>query len=233
MKQYLRMLETFLQPVYVPPYVIGGHDVEHVWDIINLYPDLSRIYRVDSDEYIALAWLHNVDRCFPFRKEIKRLGVFNFVMNLLSTSSFDLQTQSVIADAVKQHDKRDNEEGDSDHLSILRAADKLVRLCFKNFQAGMQHWSDHPLYDPNFPLDYQVADKNCLWVRFMWNFEWIGMLPNDDVRNIIYVPDLRRFADAVRLFGEDIAMENNLSPDLVEEEIRTAAGDYYYMVAPD
>jgi hypothetical protein len=219
-------LETWLTPLYRPPNMVGGHGVDHVQDIIALGPRIARFLDIDILEYRAAAWLHNIDRCGLLERKVKSAGgIKPYIIGVvLAEEFFDLQARERIAEAVARHSERNDAPDFSDLLMALRIADKVVRLVPKNFLDGFAHWAHTQKFDPEHPFDYRKG-SDSLWRRFMWNLEWIGMLPSDEARELIDVKELR-------VFGVWISCKAGV-PNTAENEIKKAAGKYYYsMIAP-
>jgi len=225
---FLNWLGETLRPHYMPPNVLGGHDMVHVEGVLRLgeriFPHMPEVV---PDEYRAAAWLHNLDRCLSLKDSVRKSGgAAGFALELLRRSPFSADSRARIIDAVLQHSKKDDDlENDSLLLTALRIADKLDRLTPMNVLAGAAHRSDLPHYDAETPFDYRRNKPNHL-KYLLWNFEWYGMLPYDWARELVDPDFFRLFLSFLRELGRDISERHGI-PNEIEAEIQSALGVYY------
>lgn len=224
---HFKWLTGKLEPLYVLPHVLGGHDLTHIRGMERLGGKiLPHLPEVSAEEYRATVWLHNLDGCLALRQEVADAGgLSNYLADLLADSPFAQDEWARIADAVPRHGKKYDEVDDSELLTAIRIADKLDRLTPLNIMSGPAHRSDIPHYDAEAPFDYRHNKPNHL-KYFLWNLEWYGMLPADWAREIVDEEFFRHFLQFIRDTGRDIAERLGVE-NRIEDEIRAALGKYY------
>lgn len=233
-KEWVANLAKTLEPVYQPSRVIGGHSWIHVSSVVSLGSKIQQYLPIDPDVYAATALLHNLDRVGEYGEAIRRAGGEGawVLDHWLVDSPFTPEEREWIADAVVNHTKKDLGPNPSAYLLALTDADKADRLTPLNVMDGAAHWKDHPFFDFASPFDYRKA-KESLLRRFMWNFEWVGMMSCDEARQLLINPAyFRAFITYVRELGQQIAdiltrMTGETVDNRIEKEIQTALGSYY------
>ncbi len=190
MKDFLKWLSDFLRPHYTPPAIAGGHDWTHVERLITLASGITRFLNFNMDEFQAAAWLHNLDRATNLKEVVKiNGGLKAYCLKLLSEGPFDEDAQERIVDAVLQHNKKDDEPGDSTLLQALRIADKVDRFGPLGIMAISAHQGPNLIsYDPHNPFGYDSTAEDKLksvYNNFMRVLEWYGMLPSAHARALI------------------------------------------------
>lgn len=210
----------------------AGHDVWHVQRMLILGERIRTILDFDWYEFVAAAWLHNLDRAPQYRGPICTVfgSVAGLALDFLKDSPFSEEARQRIALAAATHGKKDDEPGDSTLLTALRIADKLDRFNpLGALTAAMIHGYRIPLYDPDDPFGYESTEYDRLktvYNDFFRLLEWVDMLPSDEARGLIDRAGLLALIDFIRSFGAYVARLHTLKPN-TEEDIKRALGRHY------
>jgi HD superfamily phosphodiesterase len=219
-----------LRVPYTPPQIDGGHEFIHVERMIALAARISKILTFDMNEFRAAAWLHNLDRCPVFKPDIEQHGLRGVCLNILAESPFSEEARERIGDTVLEHNKKEDEPGDSTLLTALRIADKLDRFGPLGILAAAAHQGPRLLaYDPERPFLYDSTEEGKL--KSIYNnlfriLEWVTMLPSDEARDLINPRRMRFYIAFLRELGAEIA-EVTGKPNEVEVDIKKALGSFY------
>jgi len=228
---YLEHLSALLGPLYTPPQGSGGHDLPHVLRMVRMYPEIAELVPgVDETEYEITVWLHNIDRCPYYQARMGIKDLTATLYELLEESGLGNEAQERIAQAVKEHNKRLDDAGDSPLLQALRLADKWDRIGVLGAISGFA-WLGcvRPAYDPKDPFGYgsTVEERwKTLYQNFYRILEWYADFPL--IRELVHrhswrFENLLRF---IRAFGRELSYAHEL-PNKVEDDIRKCLGVYY------
>lgn len=236
LKQDSQEIAIALTPLYTPANVGGGHDVSHVLRMIEIGKKIKLHLDFDWDEYVIVCWLHNIDRCHTYKKDIKKQGLANVISGLindLTTSGF-AKTQMLVA--ILQHNKKDDDlEFDSSLLTALRIADKLDRLGPLGIVACAAHrGGEKPAYHPTQPFGYDQTHEDgikTIYTDYFRVLEWYGMLPYDWARDLVNKKLFTVYIDFLRALGEEIALVTQ-TENAIENDIQRALGQYYQEFSP-
>ncbi|HVV15517.1 MAG TPA: hypothetical protein VHD55_03915 [Candidatus Paceibacterota bacterium] len=254
-KTYLETLQAQLIPSYTPPATPGGYDVNHVLEMAALGPSIKALPRyktLDMEEFVTAVWLHNSDRPdsmvnFLHNKDYPRGddGWKNdnwkpYLQKLLADSPFDDEARNRIIDAVLEHSKKDDEEGDSVLLTALRIADKVVRFGPLGMMGQpANRGRTQMFYDPEEPFVYGSTAEDKL--RAVWNdyfrvLEWLTMLlkralTEDELWSLVDKADIADEVHYIRGVGRQIARVTG-GENKVEECVQKALGDLYKQFPP-
>lgn len=224
-KGFIASLEKGLKHRYTPPNVPSGHDFTHVQRLIVLGDKITFI-RFDLNEYRAVCWLHNLDRC----QDVALDEVVQLTSGLLQGSPFSGVAQERICDAVVQHSKKDDEPGDSTLLTAFRVADKVDRFSPSGLMATASLYGHKfLLYNPDKPFGFGSTEECLLKTIYDDHFrclEWYAMLPCDEARRLIVPNWLRLRLEFLRCLGQEIAA-TYVVENKVEGDIRRALGSFY------
>ncbi|OGG45179.1 hypothetical protein A2673_03760 [Candidatus Kaiserbacteria bacterium RIFCSPHIGHO2_01_FULL_50_13] len=239
---FITGLKEKLTPLYTMPNSSAGHDVWHVMRVAGFGKRIRKCCNLtfDSNEFEVAVWLHNIDRVQPYADRISALKnsghSFKEALGVVAESffteehPFSADAVARIIDVVVQHNKKDDEPGDSHVLTALRIADKLDRLNPLGIMSAAAFRGLHvPPYDTERPLGYGTTVEGrmkSVYDDFFRVLEWVNMLPSDRARSLINKKDLRAFIDFVRALGAQLARECKVE-NTVEDDIKKALGTYY------
>ena len=236
-KELLESLKVRLTPLYTQPIATGGHDLPHVVRVAEMYPQICDLAPgVDETLYKITAWLHNLDRCPLLQKGvIKTKGFRQVLFDHLDASDLTQKDKGAVVDAVLQHNKRNDEPGNSPLLKALRIADKWSRIDVIGITAGIA-WlgGELPLYHVKKPFVYGSTAEGE-WKTHYGNFfriiEWYTMYP--DIRELVrrQPQGFEEVLFFVRAWGRAVAAAHNVQ-NTVEDDLKKCLGPYYKDWAP-
>lgn len=228
--EYVEFLTGYLNPFYQTNAVAGGHDWLHVRDVVAMGPKIHYL-DFDPQEFEIAAILHNTDRSEALKEEQKPFGGWEgYLRQLLKESPFPAEARERIVFAVLNHSKKSLPEGSFPLAIALQDADKLVRFRPSNLLYAGAHGGSMgiPAFLSSEPFGFtstREKDRTSMWLGFMGNLEWVGMLSCDDARRLIDRDYLRLFIHFLRLFGREMAKHVGCK-NTSEGDIRKALGDY-------
>jgi hypothetical protein len=228
---YVALLNEYLDPFYQTKAVVGGHDWLHVRDVAAMG---SKIHYLDFDlqEFEVAALLHNTDRSVALKEKGAEFGGWEgFLRHLLKESPFSSADRDRIVFAVLNHSKKTLPAGTPDLAIALQDADKLVRFRPSNLLYAGAHGGSMgvPAFLSTEPFGFtstREKDRTSMWLGFMGNLEWVGMLSCDRARELIDPDYLRLFLEYLRAFGRETS-EHVGCQNMSELDIKKALGNYY------
>ncbi len=235
LKGFIGFLNVYFAGYYKAGNVTGGHDWSHVRDVEGMGQQIQRYLSFDPQEFIVAAILHNSDRPFELKRIITQMGGWEILLRqLLSRSLFSPEAQDRIVFAVLHHSDKHLPDPAPPLAVALQDADKLVRFRPSNLLYAGAHGGSMgiPAFLHAAPFGFtstREKDRSSMWLGFMGNLEWIGMLSCDEARELIDRDYLTLFIYFLRLFGREIA-EYTGCEDTSEDDIQKALGVYYEWV---
>ena len=230
-QDYVKFLDWSLKPFYQTENAVGGHDWLHVRDVERMGPKIRSYLEFDMNEFTIAAKLHNIDRSKKMKPVCdSRGGEETLLRRLLINAPFSSDARDRIVFAVLQHGEKSLRE-DAPSLAVaLQDADKLVRFRPSNLLAEGAYggYAGIPAFLPKNPFGFTSTREEgrlSMWLGFMGNLEWIGMLSCDAARELIDPGYLAYFMSYLRLLGREMA-EYAGCLSRAEDDIRKALGSY-------
>lgn len=138
------LIKTLL-PIYEMHLVDGPHDANHPYRMMQIGKELKGCLSFCYQEFVATAWLHNLDRAKTLYSQLSAMGFTAVCYKYLDGSPFETDTRERIVGAVIHHAKLDGPD-DSSLLTALRSADRLDWLGPIGIAAASYAWTAHGLY---------------------------------------------------------------------------------------
>lgn len=231
-QEYLSFLKNYLDPFYQTTAVAGGHDWLHVIDVVQMGPKVKTYLDFDPQEFTVAAVLHNTDRSESLQKAHEPYGGWEgHVRHILRESPFSSEACERIVFTTLNHSKKELPANAPPLATGIQDSDKLVRFRPSNHLYAGAHGGSMGvpaflLVNPFGFTSTREKDRKSMYMGFMGNFEWVGMLSCDAARKLIDPEYLRHFIEFIRLFGREIS-EHVGCENTVETDIKKALGDYY------
>ena len=261
--EYIQLLKEQLTSWYTCPFVNVAHDSLHVGRMLRRASHVIGVQGLQSQgklepdihELLTAIWLHNLDRVQRIRgprndtevrsalvdvalaahdpKEERRPFVEEACRVMLEPSPFDEEARARIIDAVLNHSKKDDEEGDSHLMTALRILDKWDRFSVSGILGAGVANESWAFYDEGNPFGgygdtgNEAQRHKDAWRVWPRTLEWWGMLPSDDARELVR-PDFEKYLWVFRWFAQEIAQHTEASMDDAEADIEKALGKYYH-----
>lgn len=231
-ESYVAKLNQYLGPFYATTAVAGGHDWLHVRDVAAMGTDIQTYLDFDLQEFEVAAILHNSDRSEPLKQEHTPFGGWEaHLRRLLKDSPFSSGGRDNIVFSVLNHSKFKLPTGAPPLAFGIQDADKLVRFRPSNLLYAGAHGGSMgvPAFLSANPFGFtstREKDRTSMWLGFMGNLEWVGMLSCDAARNLIDPSYLQLFIMFLRRFGREITQHVGCE-DGSEADIKKGLGEYY------